>query len=43
MLWSVALYYTSPLQLLLLFLGDVDTERPSDRILRLLGNLTKQP
>ncbi|KAK9836358.1 hypothetical protein WJX81_008368 [Elliptochloris bilobata] len=36
-LWAVALYYCSPLQLLLLFLGRFEVERPSDRILRLLG------
>ena len=36
-LWAVALYYCSPVQLLLLFLGRFETERPSDGILRLLG------
>jgi len=36
-LWAVALYYCSPLQLLLLFLGRFETARPSDRVLRLLG------
>ncbi len=37
MLWSLSLWFASPLQLLLLFLGKVDTERPSDWILRRLG------
>lgn len=36
-LWAVALYYCSPLQLLLLFLGRFEVERPSDGVLRLLG------
>jgi len=30
LLWSVSLFYASPLQLLLLFLGRIDVERPSD-------------
>eukprot|EP00884_Botryococcus_braunii_P016628 jgi/Botrbrau1/3649/Bobra.0204s0039.1 len=42
-LWAVALYYCSPLQLLLLFLGKIDTERPSDWLLRQLGLLFKLP
>ena len=29
-LWSVALFYASPVQLLLLFLGRIDVDRPSD-------------
>jgi hypothetical protein len=33
-LWGVALFYASPLQLLLLFLGRIDVERPSDETLR---------
>ena len=37
-LWSVSLYFSSPWQLLLIFLGRVDTERPSDW---LLSNLAK--
>lgn len=36
-LWGISLYYVSPLQLLLLFLGRIETERPSDWVLRLLG------
>jgi hypothetical protein len=41
-LWSVALYFCSPLQLLLLFLGKIETERPSDWLLRQLGVLCGQ-
>ncbi len=41
-LWAVALYFCSPLQLLLLFLGRIETERPSDWVLRQLGRLTGQ-
>jgi hypothetical protein len=33
-LWGMALFYASPLQLLLLFLGRIDVERPSDETLR---------
>lgn len=36
-LWGVALYFISPLQLLLLFLGKIDTDRPSDWVIRQLG------
>ncbi len=43
LLWSVSLYFCSPLQLLLLFLGRIETERPSDWVLRQLGHLTAQP
>ena len=43
LLWAVALYYASPVQLLLLFLGRIDVERPSDDTLRLLGAATGQP
>ena len=35
--WSISLYFASPWQLLLLFLGKVETERPSDWILKRLG------
>jgi hypothetical protein len=42
-LWAVALFYASPIQLLLLFLGRIDVERPSDETLRLLGRATGQP
>lgn len=37
MMWSVSLYYVSPLQLLLLFLGKIETERPSDWFMYVLG------
>lgn len=43
LLWAVSLYFCSPLQLLLLFLGRIETERPSDLVLRQLGRLTGQP
>ena len=33
-LWSVALYFSSPWQQLLIFLGKVETERPSDWVMR---------
>lgn len=36
-LWGISLYYVSPIQLLLLFLGRIETERPSDWLLRRLG------
>lgn len=36
-LWAGSLYYASPLQLLLLFLGRIDTDRPSDWVLRTIG------
>lgn len=42
-LWAVSLYYCTPLQLLLLFLGEVDTARPSDWLLNTLGRATGQP
>jgi hypothetical protein len=42
LLWGIALWFCSPLQLLLLFLGRIDTERPSDWALRQLGMLTGQ-
>lgn len=36
-LWSVSLYYLSPYQAVLLFLGRLETERPSDWVLRRVG------
>jgi membrane-associated phospholipid phosphatase len=36
-LWAAALWFVTPLQLLLLFLGKIETERPSDEIISLLG------
>ncbi|KAI7839403.1 hypothetical protein COHA_006804 [Chlorella ohadii] len=43
MLWAASLYFCSPLQLLLLFFGFIETERPSDWVLRRLGLATGQP
>ena len=37
LLWSFSLWFCSPLQLLLLFLGAIETERPSDWLLNKLG------
>jgi hypothetical protein len=39
--WSISLYFASPWQLLLLFLGKVETDRPSDWILRRMGEAAK--
>ena len=36
-LWSTSLYFCSPWQTLLIFLGRVDTDRPSDWIMSLLA------
>ena len=36
-LWALSLYFCSPIQLVLLFFGSYDRERPSDWVLRLLG------
>lgn len=38
-LWSISYYFVSPIQLLLLFLGRIETERPSDFLLNFLGKL----
>ncbi|KAF5836277.1 hypothetical protein DUNSADRAFT_6185 [Dunaliella salina] len=43
LLWALSLYFASPLQLLLLFFGFFETERPSDGVLRLLGVASGQP
>lgn len=37
LLWGGSLYFCSPVQLLLLFFGFIETERPSDWVLRRLG------
>ncbi|KAL4451760.1 hypothetical protein ABPG75_007422 [Micractinium tetrahymenae] len=37
LVWAVSLYFCSPLQLLLLFWGTFETSRPSDWVLRQLG------
>jgi hypothetical protein len=41
LVWSISLYFASPWQLLLLFLGKVETDRPSDWILRRMGEAAK--
>ncbi|KAK9815335.1 hypothetical protein WJX72_001923 [[Myrmecia] bisecta] len=41
-LWAVALYFCTPLQLLLLFLGRIETDRPSDWVIRQLGVMAQQ-
>lgn len=38
-LWALSYYFVSPVQLLLLFLGRIDTERPSDVVMRLGGKI----
>lgn len=42
-MWSLSLWFVSPLQLLLLFLGKIETERPSDWVMNGLGTLSGQP
>lgn len=42
-LWSLALWYCSPLQLLLLFWGQFERERPSDWVMRQLGQAAGLP
>ncbi|PNW72899.1 hypothetical protein CHLRE_14g610850v5 [Chlamydomonas reinhardtii] len=37
LLWGVSLFYASPLQQLLLFLGKIETQRPSDWIIMVLA------
>ena len=37
LLWAAALWFVTPLQLLLLFLGKIETERPSDEIIGAIG------
>jgi hypothetical protein len=41
-LWSASLWFVSPLQLLLLFLGRIETERPSDWLMNVLGRALGQ-
>lgn len=38
-LWTLSYYFVSPLQLLLLFLGRIETTRPSDAIMKLGGQV----
>ena len=42
LLWSFSYFFVSPLQLLLLFLGRIETTRPSDAIVKLGGQLLGQ-
>lgn len=37
LLWALSLYFVTPFQLVLLFLGFIETDRPSDWVLRRLG------
>lgn len=39
LLWATSYYFCSPWQLLLLFLGRIDTERPSDWLMRVMGRV----
>lgn len=43
LLWSFSLWFCSPWQLLLLFLGAIETERPSDWLIQKFGRMTGQP
>ena len=42
-LWSTSLWFVSPLQLLLLFLGRIETERPSDWAMNLIARGANLP
>lgn len=42
-LWTTSLWFASPLQLLLLFLGKLETERPSDWAMNLIGRAARLP
>ncbi|GBF98356.1 hypothetical protein Rsub_11250 [Raphidocelis subcapitata] len=43
LLWSCALWFATPWQLLLLFLGKIETERPSDGLISFLGRAAGLP
>jgi hypothetical protein len=43
LLWSAALWYASPLQLLLVFFGVFEAERPSDWVMKKLGRAASLP
>jgi hypothetical protein len=43
LLWSAALWYASPLQLLLVFLGVFEKERPSDWVMSRVGRAAGLP
>lgn len=42
-LWSTSLWFVSPLQLLLLFLGKIETERPSDWFMNIVARANGLP
>eukprot|EP00892_Ulva_mutabilis_P010735 jgi/Ulvmu1/8033/UM004_0270.1 len=42
-LWSTSLWFVSPLQLLLLFLGKIETERPSDWFMNIVAGASSLP
>lgn len=42
-LWSTGLWFVSPLQLLLLFLGKIETERPSDWFMNIIARANGLP
>lgn len=42
-LWSLSLWFVSPLQLLVLFFGKIETERPSDWFMNAVGSLQGAP
>lgn len=43
LLWATSLWFVSPLQLLLLFLGKIETERPSDWLMNAVGAAQGEP
>ncbi|KAK3258097.1 hypothetical protein CYMTET_32843 [Cymbomonas tetramitiformis] len=43
LLWGISLYFVSPLQTLLLFLGKTDTDRPSDAVITAVGKVAGLP
>lgn len=43
LLWGISLYFVSPLQTLLLFLGKTDTDRPSDAVITVIGKVAGLP
>jgi hypothetical protein len=40
-LWTLALWFASPVQVLLLFLGFFEKERPSDWLMNLMGRAAR--
>ncbi len=43
LLWSASLWYCTPVQLIALFFGQTDRERPSDAVMRFVGSALGQP